>query len=148
MRAVGFKELNFALGELPKATAKGVLVRVMKKAGAPIAEHAASLVHVDKGDLKGSAGVGTKLTTRQARLHKKSSSRSFAEVFVGFGRLTQAVTEEFGTPEIHMNPALRPAWDAGKRDVVESIKKDTGAEIIATAKRSAKRKAAKAARGK
>lgn len=142
----GLRELDAALGELTKATARGVLVRTLKKAAQPVADHAAALAHADKGDLKRSAGAGTKLTTRQGRQNRKSAGKSFAEAFVGFGGLVQAITEEFGTAEVTANPALRPAWDAGKGQVLDSIKKDLGDEIIATARRAAKRRAAKAAK--
>lgn len=141
----GLRELDRALGELPKATARNVLLRVLKKAGQPMAEHASGLAHVRTGALRNSAAVGTKLTKRQAGLHKKGG-KAFAEVFVGFGGLTQAITEEFGTVEVSANPMLRPAWDSGQDEALNVIKDDLGEEILKAARRVAKRMAAKAAR--
>jgi HK97 gp10 family phage protein len=135
----GLRELDRALGELPKATARNTLIRTLKKAGQPMADHASGLAHVLTGTLRNSAAVSTKLTKRQAGLHKKDRSKAFAEVFAGFGGLTQAITEEFGTAEIAANPMMRPAWDAGQDGALEIIKNDLGEEIMKSAKRLAKK---------
>ena len=137
----GLKELDDALGQFTKPVAKAILVRTMKKAGQPVADHASGIAHRRTGALKLSAGVGTKLTRRQAKMHKRDNSKSFAEAFIGFGGLTQAITEEFGTVEVTANPMLRPAWDSGKMGVLEAIKTELGTEIMKTAARVANRAA-------
>ena len=48
----GLKELDEALGQLPKATAKNVLKRTLEKAAAPIVEEAKQLVPVYSGPHK------------------------------------------------------------------------------------------------
>lgn len=48
----GLKELDLALGQLPKATAKNVLKRTLEKAAAPIVEEAKQLVPVYSGPHK------------------------------------------------------------------------------------------------
>ena len=144
----GLRELETALKDLPKAAAKAVLRRTLKTAAQPIADEFRSKVHVDEGALRDSIGVGTKLTKRQRSVHRKmfKNDKASVEMFVGAGGLTQAITEEFGTPDVAANPALRPAWDGGKDQVLETIKTELWSEIEKAAARLA-RKAAKAARG-
>lgn len=148
----GFKELGAALDEMKKTTAKGVMKRVLKKAAQPVAVAAAALVHVGTvskpghkaGRLRDSATVSDRLSRRQKRLHKKEETTSFSEMFVGFGPLVEAVTEEFGTIRgVKAHPAMRPAWDANKNAVMNSIKSDLAKEIEITRARAAKRAAAK-----
>lgn len=148
----GFKELGQALDEMKKTTAKGVMKRVLKKAAQPVADAAAAMVHVGTqskpghkaGRLRDSATVSDRLSRRQKREHKKEETTSFSEMFVGFGPLVEAVTEEFGTVRgVKAHPAMRPAWDSNKNGVLDSIKKDLADEIERTRARAAKRAAAK-----
>jgi HK97 gp10 family phage protein len=139
----GLKELDIALGELPKATAKGVLRRVLRMAAQPVANDYASSVRVDQGELRDSAGVGTKLTRRQQSAHRKMfrNDKASVEMFVGAGGLAQAITEEFGTIDQSPHPALRPAWDSNKDAVLNTIKTELGAEITKAAARLARKQA-------
>ena len=57
----GFRELDKALAELPKATARNVLHRTLSKAGQPIADEASRLAPVDTGKLAGRIAVSTRL---------------------------------------------------------------------------------------
>jgi hypothetical protein len=148
----GFAELGKALDEMNKSTAKGVMRRILIAAGKPVAATAAGMVHVGRdskrrkgGRLRDSATSGTKLSKRQKREHKKEETTSFTESFIGFGPIVEAITEEFGTVRgVKPHPALRPAWDGGKMDVLNYISKNLATEIEKTAARAAKRAAAKA----
>ncbi|MEP6827920.1 MAG: hypothetical protein ABJA10_07580 [Aestuariivirga sp.] len=151
----GFKELGAALDEMKKTTAKGVMQRVLKKAAQPVADAAAGMVHVgdvskpghQPGRLRDSAKVSNRLSRRQKRLHKQLETTSFTEMFVGFGPLVEAITEEFGTVRgVRPHPAMRPAWDGNKAGVLDSIKRDLATEIETTRARAARRAAAKAER--
>src|SRR5690606_8122518 len=68
LRIDGLKELDKALGDLPKATARNVLHRTLRKAGAPIAEEASRLAPDDPAtqapDLHTSIAVSTRLKNK------------------------------------------------------------------------------------
>ena len=155
VHVAGFAELGKALDELEKAaTVRSLIQRVLKKAGQPVADHASELAvigpqrhgkHTHKaGRLKDSFKVGTKLNKAQKLAEKKVETTSFTVVYVGAGPLVEAITEEFGTKRgVKPHPMMRPAWDAGKDGVLESIKNDMAEEIKKTAARAAKRAALK-----
>ena len=139
VRVDGLRELEAALLELPRATAKNVMRRVLLKRGKPIADAAASRARVDKNKLKPSFKVGTQLSRRQKA---EAETKSSVQVYIGPDPLVQAITEEFGTESVPANPMLRPAWEAGKDAVLVGIGQDMWAEI----KKAAERKARKEAR--
>lgn len=142
VKVEGLKELEKALKELPRATAKNVMKRVLIQAGQPVADQAEGLAPVNTGKLQKSIDIGVKLTRRQ-----KSSSpkQSAVEVYIGVGRsLPQGVFQEFGTAKNPPQPFMRPAWDGNKLGVLEKIKDLTWAEIKKAADR-ASRKAARLA---
>lgn len=149
VKVEGLRDLDEALGELPKSTAKAVLRRILKKAGQPIANDAQIKAPVLSGALKMSIGVGTKLTRRQASQHRKlfKNDKASAEMFVGPGGLTQAITQEFGTFKEPPQPFMRPAWDGNKNTALDIIKSELGTEIEAAAKRVARKAARLAAKG-
>ena len=138
----GLRELDRALGELPKATGKNVLRRTLTEAGWPMADRYAGTVRRAFGDLAESTTVGTKLSRAQRSAHKKQST---VEVFVGPGPMVQAITEEFGTLDQPPQGAMRAAWDAEKRPALDAIASGLAAEIEKARKRIAK-KAMRAAR--
>jgi len=142
----GLSELDRALGALPKSTGKAVLRRTLKKAGQPIADDAAAKAPVLTGALQISIGVGTKLTKRQSKLHRKmfKNDKASAEVFVGAGGLAQATQTEFGNEHQAAEPYMRPAWDGNKDKALDIIATELGGEIMKAAQRLAK----KAARGR
>lgn len=140
-RVEGLSELEEALKELPKATGKNVLRRVLLKAGQPIADAAAARAPRFKGKLQMSIGTGTKLSRRQKKMHVAEST---VEVFVGAGALVQAITQEFGTVNHPAQPFMRPAWDGGKNNAFASLRDDLEAEIEKARARLA-RKAARIA---
>lgn len=152
VKITGLRELEKALGELPKATGKNVLRRVLRKRAQPIADAARAMAPDDPAtggdDLRASIGVGTKLSPRQAKLHRKmfKSDRASVEMFVGAGPDPAAVQQEFGNVNHGPQPFMRPAWDGNKDALIEGIKDDLADEIAKAAKRVAA-KAARAAKG-
>jgi HK97 gp10 family phage protein len=133
--------LKDALEELPKATGKNVMRRILKRRAQPIADDAEALAPVRTGQLKRSIIVGTRLSRRQRRAAKET--KSYVEIYVGPGPLPQAHMDEFGTSQQKPQPFLRPAWDAHKGSLLNNLRDDLWAEIEKAAERLA-RKAAKA----
>jgi len=151
-RIEGLKELDKALGQLPRATGKNVLRRVARKALEPIIADAKTKAPEGfTGRLRDSLAVSTKLSRSQKALHKEmfASEKSSVEMFAGAGAhlfVPQAVMQEFGTVNHGPQPFLRPAWDGGKMGALNSIKKDLAAEIKKAAARVARKKARLAAK--
>lgn len=165
----GLRELDAALGELPKATARNVLRRVLTSAAEPMADDARNLAPVDDGQLRDSISISTKVkhkagssefaavlrgggskaeavqAMRDAR--RAAGGGSFAEVHVGPSvEAPHAHLQEFGTQHHSMQPYMRPAWERNKGGLMPSIRTDLWAEIEKAAKRLAKRKARAAAK--
>lgn len=149
-RVDGLRELDAMLGQFPKATARGVLRRVGTKALQPMAETARRLAPDDPEtnakDLKASIVVGTKLTTRQARMAKKRDDKAFAEVHMGTAD-PAGVQQEFGNVNHGPQSFMRPAFQQDARGAIDIVAKELGGEIMRTAKRRAARAAKKAAGG-
>lgn len=144
VRVEGLKELEKALKELPRATAKNVMKRVLMKAGQPVADKAEAGAPVRTGALQKAIGIGSKLTRRQKASSPKQSA---VEVYIGVGRsLPQGVFQEFGTSRNAPQPFMRPAWDGLGRQVLEDIKTMTWAEIEKAAARLARKQARAAAK--
>lgn len=135
----GLRELDFALGELPKTTGKATLRRVLKKAAEPLRRHAEQLAPRLSGALATSIVVGTKLTRRQARIARKAP-KSTVEMFIGPNN-PAAVPQEFGTHDQRAQPFMRPAWDAEQNGVLVEISTELGGEIEKSAARLAKKRA-------
>lgn len=163
VKVEGFGELEKALSELPRATAKNVARRALLRAGQPVADHAKRLVPVDSGGLRDSIVVTTKTANKpgagafaaamkggatraeagQAMRAAAKGGRSGVEVYIGAGQLPHAHLVEFGSVNNSPQPYLRPAWDAGKQKVLDDIRDFLGQEISKAAQRAA-RKALKA----
>lgn len=143
----GFRELDRALADLPKATGKRASRQALMKAGQIVADAGRANAPIGPtGNLAASYGVGTKLTRRQSKMHKRESPQ---EVFVGPND-PAAVQTEFGNEHQAAEPHLRPAWDANQSKVLDTIKQELISEIgkaTARAERKAARMARKAARG-
>lgn len=163
----GLSELDAALGALPKATARNVLKRALKKAGEPIAAEARRLAPVDEGHLRDSivvsprlknraglaefsaalrSGASKEAATRALRDARRAAagSKSFAETYVGAGPLPQAHLVEFGTVNMAAQPFLRPAFDREKAGAARAIR-DELADAIEKAAARLERKAARLA---
>lgn len=135
----GFRDLDKALGELPKATARNVLRRTGIAALTPVAEDAANRAPEFRGDLMESVQASTK----KPRKHRR---RDEVEVYMGPTNLPQAHLQEFGTRHHGPQPFMRPAWAAGKQQVLDDVKTALASEIDKAAQRIA-RKAARLAKG-
>jgi HK97 gp10 family phage protein len=142
----GFKALDRELAKLASvATRKASARRALKKAAQPLADLAESLAPRKSGDLAISVGVGTKLTKRQAGLHRKmfASDKAAVEMFVGAGGLAQATQQEFGNFRHAPKPFMRPAWDQDKMQMLGRLKVELWADI----EKAVARAEARAARG-
>jgi len=159
MHVEGLRELQEALRELPKATARNVLRRALTEAAQPMAAAAEAKAPVAKGSLKRSHTVGTKLSRRQKGVHRqwagtvpvrtprgwRSAPAKAVYVFAGPGPLPQATQQEFGNANHPPQPFMRPAWDAHKEQAARTIKERMAAQLEAARKRIA-RKAERIAR--
>jgi HK97 gp10 family phage protein len=144
----GLAELDEALKELPKATARNVLLRTLKEHGTPIRDAGERLAPRLKGGLQQSYTVGTKLSRRQKGLHRKES---MVEVFIGPTPHAKSVQTEFGNAHQAAQPHLRPAFDGNVQKVLNGIKESLAEQIEKARARLAKkaaRIAAKIASGK
>jgi HK97 gp10 family phage protein len=146
----GLKDLEMAFRELGdvnlrKASAR----RAMKKAAQPIADDAERLAPRDQGTLQASISVGTRLSKRQARMHRKMfrNDRAAVEMFVGAGPLSSAHNQEFGNEHNPPQPFMRPALDSNAQRYMETIGKELWADIDKTAKRAANKATRLASRG-
>jgi len=144
----GLAALDFALGELPKATARNTLRRVGLKALEPFVEDwkAAAPVDADPastpkrppGTYRDSIHAGTRLNKSQAKTARREG-KSFAEVYAGTNDKA-GVQTEFGNAQQAAQPAGRPAWDGAQSQVLRDIGEMLGPEIEKAAARIAKRK--------
>lgn len=176
VKVEGLKELDRALGELTKATARNTLTRVLKKAGEPIRAAAQAGAPVDTGALRESIIVSTKKpvghsakdrafseamkggATRKeagkaARFAAKGADEAFAEAFVGPVRqrtkqaAIKTIVQEFGSESQPGTPYMRPAWDSQKMNALNVIKAELGKEIDKSVQRARARALKKAAKG-
>jgi len=150
VKVEGFEDLDRALADLPKATARNVMRRAAIEVLEPIAEDYRANVKELTGELKSTIGVSTRLTPRQAALNRKNATRSYVEAHVGAGPDPAAHLEEFGSVNNAPNPALRNAWDRGWRRALDALATAIWAQIeraMERARRKAEREAAKMRRG-
>jgi HK97 gp10 family phage protein len=133
----GLSDLKHMLRtELPDATAKRVLKRVLRKQAEKVAVVAIGNVPVGKTHhLRSSIGVGDKLTPYQRRTFRKKDP-SDVVMHVGSGRtsgspktLPYAHIIEYGSKDHAAQPFMRPAWDAVKGQIVNEIAADIWDEI-------------------
>lgn len=136
----GLRELDRALGQLPKATAKAALRQVLKDAAEPMAQAARAAAPRDEYHLFESIDVSTRLSRRQRGLHRSQETPSFQEMFVGTNN-PAGVQQEFGNERHVAQPFLRPAWDAQKQPTLERISNSLWLRISQAAQRLAKRAA-------
>jgi HK97 gp10 family phage protein len=144
----GLAELDEALQELPKATARNVLKRVLVEQGQPIKDAGEALAPRLTGGLKESYTVGTKLSRRQKSQNSKESD---VEVYIGPGPAAKSVQTEFGNAHQAAQPHLRPAFDGNVMKVLDGIRSSLEEQIEKARQRLAKkaeRLAAKMAAGK
>lgn len=140
VRLEGFRELDRALSELPKATERSVLRRVAKKALEPVLEDAQRLAPVDDGQLRDSIQIASAGLTPKARRHDRGRPKMGVRLYVGTAS-PYAYIREFGTHNAPAHPFMRPAWELNKDRMLEGIKADLKIEIEKSAARLAKKRA-------
>lgn len=164
----GFAELDRALGELPKSSAKSTMLAALRKAGQPIADSASANAPRDTGELSKSVVVSSRLannigkkefadvmrgggTKKDAASALRSARRgtageSTAVVFIGPTKATsksaaiKRIVQEFGSVKQPGTPYMRPAWDSQKGVALSLIKRELAESIIKTARRLGKGK--------
>ena len=167
-RIVGGKELEAALLELPKSLQKPTLESALKKAAKPVLADAKSGA---PGDLKKALAISTTLSKNQRKLQLKTGAaevfvgatwpKGAAAHLVEFGTAPHPIPKKgnpimrfiIGGEEIFTtvidhpgaapHPFLRPAWDANRDRVLDSIEK----EIWEALRKKAQTLARKAAAG-
>lgn len=140
MELKGGAAIEAALFELKSATAKSVGRRVLKKAGAPIADATNGAAPVDDGDLSGSYVVTSRLNGSQAAQARKEGRD---DVFMYIGTNNPAGQfQEFGTDDNVPQPHFRPAWESGKAQLLTTVATMMGDEVMKSVAR-ARRKAAR-----
>lgn len=146
IKTEGFREMDAALGEFSKATARNILTRAGLKALEPVAATAKAKAHRLTGKLQDSIDVSTRLGKRQKRLNRQPST---VEVYAGptasdgENPPPQGVWEEFGTEDHPPHAFLRPAWDGNQTEVLETVKEELAGELDKATAR-AQRKALRA----
>ncbi|TNJ39251.1 hypothetical protein [Phaeobacter sp. B1627] len=155
MRIEGAGDIERALAELARGTAKGVMRRAMKKSLKPVADLAGGVSPF-------TIAVTSKLTARQRKEARGDRGRSKVVLYVGpvqpdGADAPHAHLYEFGTGvrvqastgrstgAMPARPFLRPAWDAGQAVMLATLRREVWAEIEKSVER-ARRKAARASR--
>jgi HK97 gp10 family phage protein len=157
----GFAELDQALAELPKATAKNVLRRIARGALEPMADMAAARAPHRTGRLAYSIAISEKRTPRaqwqntttgrtvwSAGGFRASASSGITMAMGpagGLGTLFYASFDEFGTLDTPAFGFMRSAWDTGADAALEYIRLNLSIEIEKSALRYARRQAKLAA---
>ena len=164
VRVEGLAALDRALGELPRATARNVLIRTLNKAAQPMVNEARRLAPVapNGGKLRDSITASTRLKNKTGNAEYSAAMRgglgkeaaraalisarrankgqgSFAQTFIGPARgggvIRYAHIMEFGSIKTAPQPFMRPAWDSTKDQALNIIKNELGNEIIRAARR-------------
>lgn len=138
MELSGFREIEAALAELPKATAKNVVKRAATDALQPMADDAKGKAPRDEGDLAEGISVTSQIVSSQASDSRKPGKQE-VRMFMGPnyrpgtpGYAPHAHLVEFGTEErvtkggvnrgrMPAQPFIRPAYDAGKLGVIDRL---------------------------
>jgi HK97 gp10 family phage protein len=121
VKVEGLKELQERLKALPDRVSKDVLREVLLTAARPLVGAMRAGAPKHSGDLADSITAGSRLSSRQASLHRQTDKND-VEIFVGPGPLSYAHIVEFGSKYQQSKPYVRPAWDSGKGALLESIK--------------------------
>ncbi|QQN73951.1 HK97-gp10 family putative phage morphogenesis protein [Croceicoccus sp. YJ47] len=132
VQLIGMRELERALGELPKATRRRTALNALRKGAEPLAKAARALAPTDKGNLK--EGIKVSATLARSQRGYKGSIAD-VEMYVGPGQHPQAITQEFGTFKEPAQPYMRPAWSLTRYSVLDLIGAHLGIEIEKTAAR-------------
>lgn len=141
----GFRELEKALLQLPKATGQNVLRRVAKGALEPMADTAAARAPERTGRLAFSIGVSEKRTRRvkrDFRFDQRTGIQMAMGPMSGFGAaLSYATFDEFGTVDTPAFGFMRAAWDSGAERALDYVRTNLGDEIAKSARKLAVKRA-------
>lgn len=169
MKIAGARELDAALAEFKKATARNILQRTLMKAADPVLETAQALAPERTGVLKSkirkdarkpkghaskaafaeamAAGATRSEAAAAQRAFNRENGQTFAEVFVGVeDRVAQAWPQEIGTVNHAPHPYIRPAIEQRAADAQRIIETELSGEIERARQRAA-RKALKTPKG-
>lgn len=165
-RVNGLRELDKALGELKKSTARGVARRALIKAGTPMKNKAAELaprssdgsyhfadsIIITSKKPKGYQDAGKQAfaetlssggsrgdAVEALKAARAANPNAFAEVYIGPNRDPAAIQQEFGNINHGPQPFLRPAWDSEREGVIDTLADLMWAEIRKTAQRLARK---------
>lgn len=134
----GLEQTVANLSDLPKATGRNVLRRVLRKNAEPVANLAARIAPHRTGRLAYSITVSTQLTRRH-----RGAKVSEVEVYIGpgagLGTLNYASFDEFGTSDTPAFAFMRGAWFAKQNAVLAGITLDLKAEVEKAAARAARK---------
>ena len=133
-KVTGLEGIDAALEQLKLSQRRTAARNVLKAALEPVVETAKRYAPVEEGTLRDSITVGTNVTKAIRHLRVKDG----VTVFAGTAN-RNGVPREFGTIRSAAHPFLRPAWDANKGRVLDSILDNFGAEVRAAIDRAAKR---------
>lgn len=147
MKIEGAGDIERALAELARGTAKGVMRRAMRRALQPVAEAA------DNSAFE--IAITSRLTPRQYGQARGDRGPSRVTLYVGpvesdGSPAPHAHLVEFGTgPRTHASgkyvgavmadPFMRPAWDANLADMLAILRREVWAEIEKAAARAARK---------
>ncbi len=136
----GLQDLDRALVALAEEfhprNARSVLRGALKDGGKLIADAGEANAPRLSGELAQSYTVGSKLSRRQKKMHRKESQ---IETFVGPTPHPKSVQTEFGNAHQAAHPHLRPAWDGNWRRVLDLIIDQTKVRLEQTRKRLARK---------
>lgn len=130
----GLKEVDRALGQLPKSLAKAALRETLRDGAEPLARAARQLAPRDEFHLYESIDVSTRLNRRQRGLHREEAKPTFQEMFVGTNN-PAGVQQEFGNERHAAQPFMRPAWDTERMPTLERISNSLWYRIEQAARR-------------
>lgn len=153
LKIEGAGDIERALAEMARGTAKGVMRRAMKTALEPVRDDA------DNSEFE--IAVTSKLSESQQAEARADRARDRLTLYVGpvqedGSEAPHAIFPEFGTgPRFHAtsgkyvgavmaDPFMRPAWDANRAAVLAILRREVWTEIEKAVER-ARRKAARAA---
>lgn len=153
VKVEGLKELEDNMKVLSKATQGNVLKRAATAAAADYADLAISMAPQKSGMLKkeikvakakiispGKAAFAAAMSEGSTRAEASSAARAANKAAGGEGRsaVTHAgptraafwgVFQEFGTRKMSPKPFMRPAWDASRTSMLDTIKETLREEI-------------------
>lgn len=163
----GLRELDKALSQFSKSTARGVLNRSLKKAARPIYDQARADAPVSTGELKDSINIRVKRTGGAAgkaafaaamrggasrseagqaarEANREAGQQPLSAVVSVAADAPHAVFAEFGSRGRSGNAFLSSAMRSRANDALGLVKSELKTEIDKTAKRVAARAARKA----